>query len=419
MQLIPPSVFFKRPWQEQTRQLEPAPDHYTVLFNRLLEGKLSPGELEDLMQWLGQDDIHPAAAELIGRQLKQPVSFHDLDPAIITSLGNKLPNMLGKKKSIPKIPLFAKAWLRYAAVFIVISSLAALYFWHPGDTENTPVVKVTPPPVNNDISPGMAGAILTLADGRTILLDSVGNGLIATQNGSKILLHNSELKFDDSGSATSAVAYNTIATPYGRQFQTTLSDGTRVWLNAGSSLRFPTVFTGGERRVEISGEGYFEVTRNPAMPFRVNVNNKTEIEVLGTDFNINAYDNEASINTTLLHGSVKVKTLVGTSPSAITILPGQQAQVTAGKCNISNHIDLGKVMAWKNGVFNFNDATLEEVMRQLERWYNIEVVYEKGVPDLEFVGKMGRDLSLLKVLRGLEMAEVHFRLEGRRLIVMP
>jgi ferric-dicitrate binding protein FerR (iron transport regulator) len=239
------------------------------------------------------------------------------------------------------------------------------------------------------------------------------------QSGSKVLLQNGELKYNADGSAVNAVAYNTITTPKGRQFQMTLPDGTRVWLNAGSSLRFPTVFVGNERKVEVTGEGYFEVAKNAAKPFRVSINNETEIEVLGTHFNVNSYSNETSIKTTLLEGSVRVKTQVAGKKSEVIIAPGQQAQLTAGNLKVANNVDLSEVMAWKNGVFNFHNATLEEVMRELERWYDINVVYEKGVPQIEFVGKMGRDLSLAKVLRGLEMSEVHFRLEGRTLIVMP
>src|SRR5690606_20231715 len=151
--------------------------------------------------------------------------------------------------------------------------------------------------------------------------------------------------------------------------------------------------------------------------FRVQVNNETEIEVLGTHFNINAYDNEESINTTLLEGAVRIKN----NKQRIVLTPGQQAQVSGRQAiKVVDDVDVDKVMAWKNGVFNFNDASLQEVMRQLERWYDIEVVYEKDVPPLEFYGKMGKDLSLTAVLSGLEKSNVHFRLEeGRRLVVLP
>jgi ferric-dicitrate binding protein FerR (iron transport regulator) len=215
-----------------------------------------------------------------------------------------------------------------------------------------------------------------------------------------------------------------MSTPKGRQFQLVLPDGTKVWLNAASSLRYPTVFDGRLRTVEVTGEAYFEVAKlvNPStgqrVPFHVKVNNKTEIEVLGTHFNINSYDDESAVSTTLLEGSVRV--VNGLEKAVIT--PGQQARIETGSSHIKIVPDANveKVMAWKNGVFDFQDATLEEVMRELQRWYNIDVVYEKGVPQLEFIGRMGRDLSLASVLNGLELSRVHFRIEeGRRLVVLP
>jgi transmembrane sensor len=220
------------------------------------------------------------------------------------------------------------------------------------------------------------------------------------------------------------VAYNAISTPKGRQFQLVLPDGTKVWLNAASSLKYPTRFNGKERRVEITGEAYFEVAKNINMPFIATIPPQpgglggASVKVLGTHFNINAYANEPSLKTTLLEGSVQVTA----GKNGMNLKPGQQAAIsneTNHTIQLINGVDVEKVMAWKNGVFNFNEATLQEVMHQLERWYDIEVQYEPGVPQLEFVGKMGRDLSLNNVLRGLELSKVHFRLEGRKLTVMP
>jgi ferric-dicitrate binding protein FerR (iron transport regulator) len=235
------------------------------------------------------------------------------------------------------------------------------------------------------------------------------------------LLKNGQLLYNAGGPVKGAVTYNTMTTPKGRQFQLVLPDGSKVWLNAASSLRYPTVFAGNERTVEVTGEAYFEVARNATKPFVVKVGHETEVQVLGTHFNINSYKDEANINTTLLEGSVRV---LNKGKKAL-LKPGQSAQVamqanqTAG-IKIVNDVDMEKVMAWKNGLFNFQDASLQEVMHQLERWYDIEVVYEKGAPEIEFVGKMERSLSLSEVLRGLQISEVHFRIEqGRRLVVMP
>jgi ferric-dicitrate binding protein FerR (iron transport regulator) len=243
------------------------------------------------------------------------------------------------------------------------------------------------------------------------------NGLITTQNGTKVMLRNGQLVYDADQLSANRTVYNIMSTPKGRQFQLVLPDGSQVWLNAASSIRYPTSFTGKDRRVEITGEAYFEVAHNPSVPFKVEVNKQSEVTVLGTHFNINSYENEESVSTTLLEGSVQVKNQAG----MIVLKPGQQAKVTGlDKINVLSNVNLDKVMAWKNGVFNFEDATLQEVMRQLERWYDIDVVYEKNIPKLEFFGKMGKDLSLAAVLSGLEKSNVHFRMEeGRRLVVLP
>jgi ferric-dicitrate binding protein FerR (iron transport regulator) len=404
------------------------PQHDTALFNRLLEKGLSPADTEALMDWLGSETPDPAAAELILKQLQQPVAQQAINPALLAALDAKLPAILSQPRvhTIQKPPLVKRAWVRYAAACILLLSgaAAAWFFTKPAQQQLT-VHRI---PVKNDVGPGMAGAVLTLDDGSTVLLDSLGNGVVATQNGSKLVLKNGQLVYDGAQHAAGEIAYNTMTTPKGRQFKLVLPDGTNVWLNAASSLRYPVAFTGKERKVEVKGEAYFEVAKlaDPVtgvrMPFRVKVNNHTEIEVLGTHFNINAYEDEANMNTTLLEGAVRV---INGGEQAL-LKPGQQARVPggpqAGKTNIEivENADVEKVMAWKNGVFNFNDASLAEVMRQLERWYNIEVVYEQGVPKLEFIGKMGRDLPLSDVLRGLEMSKVHFRLEeGRRVIVLP
>jgi ferric-dicitrate binding protein FerR (iron transport regulator) len=171
---------------------------------------------------------------------------------------------------------------------------------------------------------------------------------------------------------------------------------------------------GKERVVEITGEAYFEVAANPKMPFKVTVNHKAEIEVLGTHFNVNAYVNEVSLNTTLLEGSV----LINNGTEKAILKPGQQAQVTQA-IKIVRDADIDKIMAWKNGYFNFEGMNLREVMQQLERWYDIEVVYENNVPDVRFYGELSRDLNLSGIIAALKDSDVHFRIEGKKLIVLP
>jgi transmembrane sensor len=390
----------------------------SVLFNRLLEGKLSATEMEELVKWLGEENPDAEASALILQQLKQADTAGNPIPAeIMARLEAKLPNIFAaEKQRAGVVSIFRKNWMRYAAIFVVLAGIGLYFILSNKPASNNHSLAKTQSLTPEEIQPGKNGAVLTLVDGSKMVLDSLGNGLITTQNGTKVSLVNGHLVYD-AANAADVTAFNTMSTPKGRQFNLVLPDGSKVWLNAASSIRYPIVFTGKESRVEITGEAYFEVARNTSMPFRVKTNIETEIEVLGTHFNINSYENETSINTTLLEGSVRVKNNQGT----IVLKPGQQAQsVTAEKIKLLQQVDVDKVMAWKNGYFNFQDANLQEVMRQLERWYDIEVVYEKGIPELEFFGKMGKDLSLAAVLRGLEKSNVHFRLEdGRKLVVLP
>ncbi|KAA2241661.1 DUF4974 domain-containing protein [Chitinophaga agrisoli] len=313
-----------------------------------------------------------------------------------------------------RIPSFFHRW-RWAAVLIPLM-IAVAYFLVPGKKATVPSNTQA---IAADIAPGRNGAVLTLADGSQVVLDSLGNGVIATQKGAQVMLNSGQLSYAPShkGEGTD---YNMITTPKGRQFKLVLPDGTGVWLNAASSLRFPTSFTGKARVIDVTGEAYFEVARNANMPFYVNVNGHTRVEVLGTRFNINAYKNEQHINTTLVAGSVRVA--AGTGGASVLLKPGQQAQSggqTEGAIKVVNNADIEKIIAWKDGLFNFNGVSLREVMRQLERWYDIEVVYEKNVPDISFYGKMTKDVSLNGLLIGLQKSEVHLRIEGRKLIVLP
>ena len=393
----------------------------SILFNRLLEGTLTAEETEVLVKLIADNESDPAVASLIMEQLQKPVSDTAVDPAVLTSLKAKLPAILSHTKTEPakRIPLLQARWLRYAAAVIVIAGTIGLLFINRYSTQQDDVAVTT---VNEEIIPGKEGAILTLDDGSVVVLDSLGNSVITNKNGTKVILKNGRLIYENDLSKEPAIAYNTMTTPKGRQFQLVLPDGSKVWLNAASSLRYPTVFTGNERIVDVTGEAYFEVAKNAKMPFRVRINNQTEIKVLGTHFNVNSYSNEAQIQTTLLEGSIQVINEGITT----NVKPGQQAQIgfmvngTTSPVKIINDVNVDKIVAWKNGVFDFQDGTLEEVMRQLERWYDIEVVYEKNIPKLEFFGKMGRDLDLNTVLRALEKSKVHFRIEeGRRLVVLP
>ncbi len=267
----------------------------------------------------------------------------------------------------------------------------------------------------NDVLPGGNKATLTLADGSTIVLDDAQNGTLAQQGNSKIIKLDGKLSYDPTNKNSREIVYNTISTPKGGQYQLELPDGSQVWLNATSSIHFPTSFIGTERRIEVTGEAYFEITRNPNMPFIVTVNN-AEVQVLGTHFNVNAYSDEDNVKTTLLEGSVKFVNDGNTN----ILKPGQQAQLTKERTTkVVSNVDVDEVVAWKNGMFDFDNAGIETVMRQLSRWYDVEIEY-KGKNDDLFIAEMRRNINLSDALKALELTgKVKFDIQGKKIIVMP
>ena len=304
----------------------------------------------------------------------------------------------------------------WAAAVVVLFGLGAWFFSQNHKAQPDAVITGNAP---LDVEPGKNGAILTLADGSEMVLDSAGNGIITRQNGTTVALKSDGLQYTPGERGTGEIQYNTISTSKGRQFKVVLPDGSKVWLNAASTLKFPVTFEGKERGVELSGEAYFEVAKNAAQPFKLKVPGKIEIEVLGTAFNVNAYTNEKNSYTTLVEGSVRVSHTNKTD-SRIVLKPGDQLQSGDAGMALVQQSNVEKAIAWKNGLFNFEGVGLREMMRQLERWYNLDVVYEGNVPDVVFFGEMSRTLKLSDVLSGLERADVHFRLEeGHRLVVMP
>ena len=349
-----------------------------------------------------------------------------------------------KTKPAPVKRMYKLRWVVAAAVLIMISMVT--FFWMQQKHD----ASIADHPTGNDALPGKQGAVLTLANGSSIVLDTLNNGMIAQEPGARVLLKDGQLAYH--AESSTAVGYNTMTTPKGRQFSLVLPDGSKVWLNAASSLRYPTAFTGNERIVEVTGEAYFEIVSLPLslpqgrdklsggggkgkMPFKVLISSpggqgRAAVEVLGTHFNVNAYDDESTIKTTLLEGSVKATAIgpVNRREQSAMLEPGQQAviAVQSSKSNESSQIqvqtvDVKKVMAWKNGLFQFDNADLKTVMRQLARWYDVEVVFERGAPVQEvFYGEMQRTLKLSQVLKILGSMQVHFRIEdGKRVIVTP
>ena len=313
-------------------------------------------------------------------------------------------------------------WLRYAAVFLIIVGSGAylsLQKKTPSKPETIASNKEQTKQTKRDLAPGGNKAILILADGSTIVLDNAKNGTLAQQGNTKVLKLNGKLTYDPANTKNDEILYNTISTPRGGQYQIELPDGSLVWLNAVSSLRFPTAFAGKERRVEVTGEAYFEVAKNAAMPFRVVIaspsENRAEIEVVGTRFNIMAYNDEAALKTTLLEGSV----ILNQDSKEVPLKPGQQARLQDKSIKIVDNVDTEEVIAWKNGFFQFSSASLQQVMRQIARWYDVDIAYVGKVPERRFGGKISRDNNASEVLKVLELSKVKFRIEDKKIVVTP
>lgn len=320
-------------------------------------------------------------------------------------------------------------WFRIAAAIILVTGSIAIWFTVSKNRskKELPLVKTGTNPAN-DVSPGGFKAKLTLADGSTIVLDSVMNGKLSEQGSTDIINKGGHLVYASTkeDALKSKVVYNILSTSNGETYMLTLSDGSKVWLNAASSIRYPVVFNDKDRRVEINGEAYFEVAHDAAKPFLVNIPSSREgtagatIKVLGTHFNVNAYGDEALVKTTLLEGKVNVTVTGGRTPTILQ--PGQQARVdAAGNIKMATTVDLEEVMAWKNGKFVFNDTNIQMVMRQLERWYDVQVSYSYDISKqpINLNGQISRFSNASKVLDMLAATGwLHFKIEGKKITVM-
>ena len=298
-----------------------------------------------------------------------------------------------------------------AASILVLLGVAGYFLLRQ---EKAPTISPSQLTAKQDIAPGSTGAILTLANGEKIVLDSAGNGVLAIQGKTKLINRNGQIHYDGEDRENAGILYNTITTPRGRQYTLMLADGSKVWLNAASSLRYPAAFSGETRAVEVTGEAYFEVAHSK-VPFVVNVRGM-EVQVLGTHFNINAYEDEAAIQTTLLEGSVKVSK----SGRSRMLEPGQQSLVSGDAAiKVQDEVNTDVILAWKNGYFSFDQTDLYAVMRQISRWYDVDVVYEGNIPDRRFGGEISRNTNASQVLQILEESNIHFKIIERKIVVLP
>ncbi|GGH05802.1 FecR family protein [Pedobacter zeae] len=321
-----------------------------------------------------------------------------------------------QKSAKPKRVRLNDVWPFKAAV-ILVAFMAGTYIYFKQNSR--PQVSSTIAKINKKpIVPGGNNAVLLLADGSQIILNKTSDGQVANQSGVEVIKTKSgELLYRFTGNSTAeAAAINTVSTPRGGQYHLILVDGTEVWLNASSSVRFPTAFVGKERKVEVTGEAYFEVAKNKTKPFIVHTN-QSDIQVLGTHFNVNAYADEEYQRTTLLEGSIEIKQ----GNKKALLKPGQQASLnlkTAG-IKVNEIADLEAVVAWKNGYFQFDRSDLPSVMRQVSRWYDAEVIYNGKIPAKQYSGKIPRNVSVVKLVEMLAYSGIHCKIENNQITVNP
>lgn len=390
--------------------------------NRFFSNQCSPVEREEIIRWL----LDPSNDLLIKHWLREhwdTLSVNELaadqDEPDMEKIWGKIRSSIKEnqlKSGLEKGPSGVNKFYfkKIAVAAIMIGVLLSTYFVYTANSVDQKGLADTNLKPSNDIAPPtQSRATLKLADGTTVYLDSSFNGTLATQGGVEIS-RNEGGEIIYSGAAVDAISMNTLSLPKGsKPIRLVLSDGSLVWLNAASSITYPTAFVGQERKVSMMGEAYFEVSENKAMPFFVE-HNQLLIKVLGTHFNVNTYDNEASNKVTLLSGLVDV----GNGKITKQLVPGQQASVSKTVLSVNESIDTDEVLAWKNGQFYFGGSDIRSIMKQIERYYDVEVEFRDEVP-YQFVAKISRDVNVSAFLEKLELTNlIHFKIEGKKIIVM-
>ena len=390
--------------------------YYRSLLNRYLNGDCSPQELDEVMDFLAGDESNRLLLAALGQEFDDAAS---VESGISAAQSQHIRQALIKKIHSPNDGAFGRRrWLFVAAASILLAVTTGIYFISfRGSRSNARIpVTLASDRYHNDVQAGSNKAVLTLANGAKILLDDAKDGRLAEQGSTRLIKRNGKVAYQAGHDDGSQPLYNTITTPRAGQYRVALPDGSQVWLNAASSITFPTSFSGAGRNVAITGEAYFEVAHNASKPFIVSIND-TEIRVLGTHFDVMAYADEGALHTTLLEGSVRIRH----GRDSGMLRPGQQSRLGPdGGLHIINNVDVEGVMAWKNGLIHFQNADLKTVMRQLSRWYDVDVEYRNGNFNHQFVGELPRSLSLCNVLKALEItAKLKFSVEGRKIIVLP
>lgn len=369
------------------------------LASKWLSGTLTPEEKAYYEKWYAGFDDSTAQVGLPDADSPEEVSDR-----IYRKLARRLQ---GEHKPVFRMFTHRKT---VAAAAVLLGLSAGTYFLV---SHKKPAQQYASPIQLHDIAPGGNKAILTLANGKKIVLDSIQTGTIASQGATQIQKTGSGQLVYTAGKNTSSqfeeIQMNTLYIPRGGQYHITLSDGTQVWLNAATTLKYPSIFRGNERTVELSGEAYFEIAHNNKAPFRVLVPNKQTVTDIGTRFNINAYNDEPEITTTLIEGSVKV----ANSTTDKILKPGQQSVIGDDQqIRLIKNADLEETIAWKDNIFQFDNEKLESIMRKISRWYDVDIEYkDESVKELPFGGMITRFTNASKVLMMLELTnEVHFKI---------
>ncbi|WP_187774853.1 FecR domain-containing protein [Pedobacter sp. BS3] len=372
------------------------------LLEKYRDKSISYEEYLELFEYIGNKEYKKAIFEIMDqryRTLNPDADVHDID---WDNMYRQIAHENGHGKNSFWRPLRYLA----AAVTLIIISYSIHKFYIRNSVKGTEnQVAVT------DVAPGSDKATLTLSDGSRLELNENKKGELAEQGVTRINQVSGAITYVPENTDVTAqdVMFNTLTTPRGGKYHVVLSDGSKVWLNAESSLTFPAHFSGPQRKVILTGEGYFEVAKNKEMPFIVEVGD-AQVKVLGTHFNIMAYQDEKVLKTTLLEGSINFSR----NNQNRVIAPGQQVQYTVDKQGFTIYkADMEAAMAWKNGLFVFNDTRIDDIMKSIQRWYNVDVVYNNDKPDISYTGVIPRSANLSKVLTVLESAgNVKFEIKG-------
>lgn len=394
------------------------------LFQKYIDNGCSPVEIEMLLRYFSDAENEDLLKSLIKKESTfNDEIMNDSDHSVLLNeTYEKIKSAITRNKRQNQaivVPFYKQIWFRAAAVVVFLFLTGATAFFYFNRQQDKVIAHIEEIHQDKDIQPGKNSAVLTLSNGTQILLDSAVNGALAQQGNMRVLKFNGRIAYKaDEGNSNVKPVYNTITTTRGNEYLLILADGTKAWLNAASSIHFPTAFSGNERKVEITGEVYFEVAHDRSKPFKVEFSNATgekgEVEVLGTHFDVNAYPDETNIKTTLLQGSVKVSQ----SDKIQMLSPGQQAIISSDKITLKKDIDVAQITAWKNGYFLFNNTDIQSIMRQVSRWYDIDVSFEGKIPSDGFTGKILRNVPLSKFLKVLEMNDVKVRRDGRNVTVI-